>query len=569
MKSNTKWNKRLAICLAASALLGSCAEFETRDFFADRPQSLINQEERDAYNELKTYANYDGQPHFKLGVELSLADLASNNVFYRLMQQHFDEVSLTTDLRHVNAVQEDGSIVLNNNVNAAMETHVNTEMYTHMGHLVWHENQASDYLNALIADIIIPGESGTEMLLNFEDDELGTSYPVIGSGSTSVKNDPDGKSGKTLHVLGPQTFPQFEINLPEGITLGDSKSVTIDFKGAGCCGLYGAGMRMAISTSLGSVTLVNYGSPSSFGAPDGQWFRNGIILPIANLNLTNAQKQLTSFVLTIGSATGGADYLIDNISIQWEKVGGTIIKTPEEKAEIFTGELDKWIAAIGATGKDRVNSWSIVYQPMDEENPSELRSGIGVAELPANTFYWQDYLGKDYASIAIGMIKQHANPSDQIFFTETNLVDNPAKIQGLIDLIDYTEDKGTSVDGIVAELSLNVSDNKEKIESTLQQLVATDKLIKISFDIGTGTTTNQATTALYQQQAATYKWFVETYYQIVPAAQRAGIIFRSPADRASNATWRPNQPVGLWTNSGGFQRKPAYVGVVEALEQQK
>src|SRR5690606_35904376 len=151
---------------------------------------------------------------------------------------------------------------------AALETHANTEMSTHLGHLVWHENQASDYLNTLIADIIIPGESGTEMLLNFEDDELGTSYPVIGSGSTCVKNDPDGKSGKTLHVLGPQTFPQYQINLPEGLTLGDAKSVTIDFKGAGCCGLYGGGMRMAISSSVGSVSLSNYNSPSGYGAPD-------------------------------------------------------------------------------------------------------------------------------------------------------------------------------------------------------------------------------------------------------------------------------------------------------------
>src|SRR5690606_19668695 len=159
-----------------------------------------------------------------------------------------------------------------------------------------------------------------------------------------------------------------------------------------------------------------------------------------------------------------------------------------------------WIAAIGAAGKDRVNSWSVVYQPMDEDNPSQLRSGAGVDELPSNTFYWQDFLGKDYANIAISMIKQHANPSDQIFFTETNLVDNPGKIQGLIDLIDYTEDKGTFVDGIVAELSLNVGDSKEKIESALQQLATTDKLIKISLDIGTGTTRSEEHTSELQSR---------------------------------------------------------------------
>lgn len=567
MKSNTKWYKRLAIYIAVSALLGSCAEFETRDFVIDKPQSLIEQEERDTYNDLKTYVNYDGQPHFRLGVELSAADLASNNVFYRLMQQHFDEVSLTGELNHANAIQDNGAVVFSDNLRAALEKHASSNMFTHMGHLLQHENQASAYLNALVADILIPGESGTTMLFNFEEDALGKTYSVMGAGSTTVTTDPDGKSGKVLHVLGPQTFPQFEVNLPEGLKLGEAKSITIDFKGDGCCGLYGQGMRMAVSTSLGNVTLSNYKSPSEFGAPGISWFREGIILPIADLNLNNAQKELTSFVLTIGSATGGADYLIDNISVQWEKLGGKIVKTPEEKAEIFTAELEKWIAAIGVAGKDVVNSWSVVYQPMDEENPAELRSGIG-AELPANTFYWQDYLGKDYASIAIDIIKQNANPSDQIFFTETNLVDNPAKIEGLVDFIAYTEGKGTPVDGIATTLSLNVGDDKDKIASALERLAATNKLVKVSFDIGTGTTTNQANSALYQQQAEMYKWFVETYFSLIPADQRAGLTFRSPADQASGSNWRPNQPVGLWTNNAGYQPKPAYVGVIEALQKQ-
>src|SRR5699024_8641914 len=314
MNNNKKWSMRLIICIVTSILLGSCAKFEKRDFFADKPQSLIDQEERDAYNNLKTYVDYTNQPYFRLGVELSLEDLTNNNVLYRAMQYHFDEISLTSEVSHMDAIQEDGTIRVNN-IQEAMQSHTETEITTHIGHLVWHEKQAANYLNSLIEDIIIPGESGTEMLLNFEDDDINISYSVMGSGSTKVINDPEGESGKVLHIIGPQTFPQFEVSLPDELTLGDCKSVTIDFKGAGCCGLYGQGMRMGISTSLGSVPLSNYDSPAGFGAPDNQWFRNGITLPIEDLNLSSAQKQLKNFVLTIGSATGEADYLLDNISL--------------------------------------------------------------------------------------------------------------------------------------------------------------------------------------------------------------------------------------------------------------
>lgn len=565
MNKHKKWNSRLAIYFAATTLFGSCAKFETRSFDAEKPQQLIDQEILDAYGNLKTYVNPSDQDPFKLGTELNLTELGNNTILYRLMLEHFDEISLTGNLRHADAVEEGGQIVIQG-LHEALEKQAATNISTHMGHLLWHENQAADYLNNLVADIIIPGESGTELLLNFEGDSFEKSYPVFGAGSTGIKNDPDGISGKVLNVLGPQTFPQFEISLPGDLTLGDCKAITIDFKGAGCCGLYGAGMRMAVSSSLGTVSLSNYGSPSSFGAPDNQWFRNGISLPFANLNLSSAEKQLTDFVLTIGSATGGADYLIDNMTLHWEKTGQTIIKTPAEKKEIFTAELDKWVKVIGEAGKETVKSWSVVYQPMDEGVASKIRSGVGMEELPANTFFWQDFLGKDYASIAIKMIKQYANPEAQIFFTETNLIDNPAKIQGLAEFITYTESKNTPVDGIVAEMSMDVGDSRDKIRSTLEQLASTKKLIKVSFDIGTGTTTNQVTAALQQQQKEMYKWFVETYHESIPLPQRAGITFRSPTDRLSESTWRANQPVGLWTNGNGYQRKPAYLGVVEGLQ---
>jgi len=576
MKLNKKLNGGIAICIAISSLLAACSEFENREFTFDKPQSIIDQETRDSYKELKTYVNYSNQPNFKLGVELTMADVAnSSNVLYRLMQNHFDEINFTR-ISQMDFVQADGRIDTTN-LNSALETNKSVGMPVHAGHLVWHEKQRAEYLNSLIANVILPGQSGSDVVVNFNNDAIGTSYPTTsGAATAKVVVDPDGKSGNALRIakVTGTAFPQFTITLPGGRTLGQYKSVAIDFKGGGCCGLFGAGMRLAISTAPGDPALTGYGGPSSFGVGDNSWGRGLIVLPLANLNLTTQQKALTTFVLTIGSQTGSPDYLLDNVTMNWETQGQTIVKTPEEKKTIITAELDKWIKAIGQAGKDKIKSWGVVYQPMDETDPTKLRTGIGAGTLPANTFYWQDYLGKDYAATAVKMLKQYANANDKIFFTETNLIDKPEKIQGLKDFITYTEGKGANVDGIATELALDVSADKAKVEAMLQALAATGKLIKISaLDIGTGGTTAQATFALYQQQADMYKWFVKAYNSLIPAAQRAGITFRSPHDRNSGDSWRPNEPVGLWTRfttgstvNAGYQRKPAYVGVVEAFQ---
>jgi len=573
----------ISIGIVMSSLFVACSEFEDREFTVDKPQSIIDQEERDAYNELKTYVDYNSQPNFKLGAELALTDVSGNSVLYRLMQSQFDEINFTR-LNHMDFVQANGTPVIDN-LNAALEVNKSVGMPIHAGHLVQHSNQNATYLNSLIPDLIIPGPTGTYLVENFESRTVGSSYPVYYStgdvsGTARISTDPvagAANSGKTLKLDGPRAFPQYQVNLPAGVTLGDCKKLLLDANAAG--GNQGAGISLGISTSFGPVPSGRFNkfnpgkSLEAIGAVTNAWGRN-LELDLATFAFTDAEKQLNSFVLTFGNETGGANMHLDNIRLNWAKLGQVIPKTPAERKTIYTAELDKWIKAIGVAGKDKVKSWSVIYQPMDETNPSQLRSKPATGTLPANTFYWQDFLGKDYAAIAISMLKQYANATDKIYFTETNLVDNPAKIQGLKDFITYTEGKGVMVDGIATELALNVGADKVKIESMLQALAATGKLIKISaLDIGTGTTTAQATAALYQEQSEMYKWFVKAYYAAIPAAQRAGITFRSPHDRVSGDTWRPNEPVGLWTRftsgstvNAGFQRKPAYVGVVEALQ---
>ncbi|MFC5283036.1 endo-1,4-beta-xylanase [Pedobacter alpinus] len=576
MKINRKINRGIMACVMISSLLSACTEFETNDIVVDKPQSIIDQEVLDGYVKLKTAVDNASQPNFKLGVELTINDIINNGVFYRLMQTHFDQAALS--INHMDFVGTDGVVALGN-LPLALDTNKAVGMGAYAGNLVWHEKQQAAYLNSLIADIPVPGQILNDVVADFNTDALGKVYPTTSAAiRATVVADPDGRSGNALRILrntGGNNYPQILVTLPVGRTLGQYSSVSIDFKGAGCCGLFGGGMQLGISTQLGTpANIKGYGGPSSFGVADNVWGRGTINLSLSNLNLTTAEKALTTFYVTIGSNTGAPDYLLDNLTLKGVILAPPIVKTPEEKRTIITAELRKWIKAVGEAGKDKVQSWGVVYQPMDETTPANLRSGVSINPKPANVFYWQDYLGKDYAAVAIGMLKQYANPTDKIFFTETNLVDNPAKIQGLKDFITYTAGKGGQVDGIATELALNIDADKGKIEAMLQSLATSGKLIKIrALDIGTGGTTPNATPALYQQQAEMYKWFVKAYFTKIPAAQRAGITFKSAIDRASGDSWRGNEPVGLWTNvkSGstvnvGIQRKPAYLGVLEALQ---
>lgn len=544
-----------------------CAKFDSNESQYDKPQSLIDQEVLNSYKPLKSYVNYNGQINFKLGVELTFNDLVNNSLLYRMLQEHFDQITFTDKLNHLNYVQGSDSITLND-FREALEANDTTGLSVYAGSIIWHKNQNAAYLNSLLADSILQGTSGSDVVVDFESSTIGDDFPTTtGDASATIVADPDGKSGNAVRILKVTgtAFPQFKVNLPDGKTLGQYESVSVDFKGGGCCGFYGAGMRMAITEGYGNPSLTGYGGPSSFGIAGDQWGRGLIVLPLENLNLSTDQKKLTSFVLTIGSQTGAPDYLLDNVRMNWKISGDTIRKSDEQKANIIRGELGRWVKAVVLTGKGHVGSWSVVKEPMDDDNPAQIRTGKTIEVLPANTFYWQDYLGKDYAAIAIDTLRKYSDATNKVFITETNLLNNRAKVQGLSDFIKYTEQKGAKVDGIATELALNINSDTVQVETLLSELAGTGKLIKISsLDIGTGGSANQATTETYQRQADKYQWFVEAYNKLIPAAQRAGISFRSPVDQSSSSNWRPGEPVGLWNMQNN--RKQAYKGVVEGLQ---
>jgi len=293
----------------------------------------------------------------------------------------------------------------------------------------------------------------------------------------------------------------------------------------------------------------------------------------STVNFTTEWKEVTvqtivtketasRFLFSFGDFAG--TIYIDDLKLYYEESANKIPLTPQEKADTLAWALENWIAGIMEVSKDYVKAWDVVNEPMDDGNPMEIKTGIGKPNMASDEFYWQDYLGKDYAVLAFNLAAQYGNPGDKLFINDYNLEYNLDKTRGLIEYVKYIEQKGARVDGIGTQMHISISSDKDKIIEMFELLAETGKLIKISeLDIGVGKKTQEATEEDLKAQAEMYKFVFQKYFEIIPPAQRYGITLWSPVDSPQGSSWRPDEPIGVWTTS--LNRKHAYAGVVEGL----
>lgn len=284
-----------------------------------------------------------------------------------------------------------------------------------------------------------------------------------------------------------------------------------------------------------------------------------------SISTTTTAADRIRLIVSYGEFAGTV--YIDNVVLSSASAGGgtTIVnRSTAEKEMIVTDAMNRWITGMVGACKSDVKAWDVVNEPMDDAKPAELKTGVG-RTLTSDQFFWQDYLGKDYAVKAINMARQAGNPTDLLFVNDYNLEYNLDKCKGLIAYVNYIESKGAKVDGIGTQMHISTSTNKDNIVEMFRLLAATGKLIRISeLDLGVGVPTTQATAQQYQAQADMYKFVIDKYFEMIPAAQRYGITIWAPLDSPAGSSWRAGEPIGLWTES--YVRKLAYAAVAKALE---
>ena len=354
-------------------------------------------------------------------------------------------------------------------------------------------------------------------------------------------------------------------------------------------------LKMKIKGSVaGSIGAV-------FQKPDGFAGRGDF----PSIPITTEWEEVTVFTNCTGDAATrilfnygkyvGTIY-IDDLSIYWQKSGNTIPLTPEEKEEILTNELERWIKGMLESCGGYVKAWDVVNEPIsgkdsDGDGYYDLQSASQTDDngVSGENFYWQDYLGDDYARIPIKFARKYfaesgGNPDElKLFINDYNLEsdwDQNKKLKSLIHWIERWESDGeTKVDGIGTQMHVSYYMNpatqaskENAIINMFTLLASTGKLIKITeLDMGivdaAGETilTENLTDEMQQNMSDFYQFIIEKYFEIIPVAQQYGITHWSPTDSPSeNSFWRKGQPIGLWDLN--YNRKPVYVGFLEGLK---
>ena len=288
-------------------------------------------------------------------------------------------------------------------------------------------------------------------------------------------------------------------------------------------------------------------------------------------------------------------YYFDDIEFGIQKKAEGIPLTPEEKKEVLTNELERWIKGMMEACGGSVTAWDVVNEPIsgggDDGNGNyALQSATNPDDngVGGQNFYWQDFLGDDYVRIPIKFARKYfaengGNSGDlKLFINDYNLEswwDNNKKVKSLINWIKRWESDGeTKIDGIGTQMHvsyiLNEADQKKQEESIVNMfelLAASGKLIKITeLDMGVvekafgeGIKTELVTFEQYQKMSDFYKFIIQKYFEIIPVAQQYGITQWAATDSPADSGWRKGQPIGLWDLN--YNRKHTYAGFADGL----
>lgn len=292
--------------------------------------------------------------------------------------------------------------------------------------------------------------------------------------------------------------------------------------------------------------------------------------------------------------TADATLDVHSVKVCQVKKSNTKPLTDEEKKEVLTPVLQKWIYGMMEATEGKVKAWDVVNEAIsgtdkDGDGFYDLQSatrGTVSADDAKNNFYWQDYLGDlEYVRTAVaaarkGFADAGGNSEElKLFINDYNLeTANDQKLKSLIHWIgEWEKDGVTKIDGIGSQMHVTCSmdpakqkENEEAYVNMLNLMVDSHKLVRISeLDMGLAdkdgnlVNTTDMTEEEHKAMRAYYEFIVKKYLEIVPEAQQWGICQWCATDSPANSGWRAGLPVGLWDLD--YYRKHTYGGFAAGL----
>jgi len=544
--------KTITLLTALAALSVACQPDKSA-FVLVKPESIATLEPINKYAALKTYLAPADNANFKLGAGVGLSDYLAQGLVYRMINGNFNAITPGYDMKHGAVVKADGKLDLTNVTNLLKTAQAaGVSVYGHT--LAWHANQNASYLNSLLlAGVDFDPADKRVNYINGSFEQNQTGWNSFGAASTRDVISTGLVGTKSLRYTHAAKGNPWEAQLgvdfsPAPVPVGEytlSFFVKSDAAGKFRCSTVGTGADVQYQPDVITTTNWQY----------VEW----------NIKSAGALQALR---FDMGTTPG--TYYLDDVRLNPRS---TVYRKPvilqlsaDEKARIIGGAMDKWISEMVTQSKPYVKAWNVVNEPMDDTKPNTLKTAAGRATLASDEFFWQDYLGKDYAVRAFKMARLNGNADDVLFISDNNLETNLDKCRGLIEYVSYIDANGAKVDGIGTQMHMTLDTKRENIDQMFRLLAATGKMISVSeldIALGNGIKTAAATPAQYKAQAELYEYTIKKYMELVPAKQRYGITIWSPMDSADGATWRAGEPIGLWKRD--YTRKLSYGGFANGL----
>jgi len=278
-----------------------------------------------------------------------------------------------------------------------------------------------------------------------------------------------------------------------------------------------------------------------------------------------AKDAVTTICFDMAYSPVGATVWIDNMVIQ-DVTQAALDNDPATIAERVDEEFQNWVTGITTHYKGQVVGWDVV---------SDLLADNGAIRTNANTpagtntdwFVWSNYLGKNIGVTAFNLAHA-ADPNALLFINESGLESNSAKLDSLINYVQWLQSQGVHIDGIGTEMHVNIATPKAGVDYMFQKLAATGLKIRISeLDVSVNNVRGFALTPqVLGFQATTYHDVIASYLKNVPTGQQQDI-----------TVWGVNDG-NSWLYNGGtdypllfddsFNTKPAFEGFLQALKGQ-
>lgn len=528
----------------------------------------------DAYDDLKNYVNRQLSPDFKLGAGVTVNEFLRKGTHYNVAVANLNEMTAGNAMKQASVLRPDGSMDFTQVRNFIEEAErAGMTVYGHT--LAWHSQQQNAYLNSLLKGkkVEVPSDQYSEAVLLKADFNDGN-VVFNGWGNSSTRKVENGAFKATNPSAVNSWEAQFAYDFSEAFENGQTYKLKFRVKGSSTGKL-----------SAGFQITDGYKSAGEFGTVEftTQWKE-------VELTCVCSADGGTRLIFSFGEFAG--DIYIDDFSFIATGVGYTYEPlTPEEKKQVLTEAMERWIKGMMEVTATRVSAWDAVNEAISGRDTN----GDGFYELESaqwgssNNFYWQDYLGSgDYVRIVIAAARKYyaeygGTAPLRLFINDYNLEsdwDDNKKLKSLIHWIGVWESDGvTKIDGIGTQMHVSYYENpdiqasKERHYVQMLQLMAnTGKLVKISeLDMGyvdrNGNTvaTADMTDQQHRAMADYYRFIVRKYFEIVPAAQQYGITqwCMTDAPGALGTGWRGGEPVGLWDQN--YNRKYAYAGFADGL----